>query len=213
MVDATITTGAVGHAQAQPDEVALQFRAHAVEDDVNGARRAAAEQAARLRSVLADEGVSQKDVRTTGFGVSRRPPGHPEAASSDAASRPYEGRERISVTLHDLDALGDVLAAAVEVAEVEVQGVQFGFRTETERGLQRDALADAVATARTKAEAGAEAEGLAVGDVRSMTTESGSRPVQSAALGMDTEASNGPESGPINVAVNVEVEYELENGT
>lgn len=122
----------------------------------------------------------------------------------------------MSVTLDDLDALGDLLAAAVDAADAEIEGVTFTFRTETKRKLEREVVADAVTTAGRKAEAAAAAEDATVGGVRSMTTEDRSNVRQSGAgLGGDeTEQSRGaPTSGPIDVVVGVEVQYELLDAT
>jgi uncharacterized protein YggE len=211
MVESSITTGAVGRTRAPPDEISLQVRARSVEEDVNDARRGVAEQAARLRSVLEDEGVPGEEVRTIRFDVSQRKPRYDRDAD-DPDWNPYEARETVGVTLRDVDALGDVLSAAVEVAEYEIESVTFGFRTETERELHRDAFADAVTTARKKAEAAADAEGLAVGDVESMTTDDRSHPRRTGTglQGLsDTSSTGSPESGPIAATANVEVAYEL----
>ena len=212
MADPTLTTSAVGRTKAPPDEAELRFEASAVESDVTGARRAVADRAARLRRVLGETGVPDERVRTTQFRVQRRSP-NPHDRQQDPESRPFEATETVSVTVRDLDALGTVLAAAVDEADAEIGDVTFTFRTETKRKLEREALEDAVDTARGKAEAAASAEGLTVGDVRSMTTDSrsSSRARQTGTgLGAQLqESGSAPTSGPIDVTVTVEVEYEL----
>lgn len=210
MVDQTITTTAVGQASAPPDEVALQFTATVDRADVAGARRAVVEQAAALRDVLDANGVPGERVRTSRFQIRKRP--REQHRHSDWEERPYRATETIDVTVRDLDRLGDVLSSAVEDAGVEISEVSFTFQTETRRDLQRDAIADAVATARKKAAAAAAAEGLAVDEVRSMVTDDGSRPMRRSAgqqLAMDTAESGSLDSGPIDVHVRVEVEYGL----
>lgn len=209
MSDRTITTPAVGRASAPPDEVDLEFAVSAEEPDVTGARRAVAEQASRLREVLDATGVPGDHIRTSRFTLRQRSdPRH----EGDPADRPFQAIEGISVTLHDLERVGAVISTAVDDAGVEINEVGFTFRTETRRDLQREAIADAVATARKKAEAAAAAEDLTVAGVRSMMTDEGSRPRQTGsgrALSMDTAGSGSLESGPIDVTVTVEVEYLL----
>lgn len=212
MADRTITVEAVGKAQAPPDEVALQFAARAVEPDVTSARRAVAEQSTRLRTVLGDVGVSDANVKTKRFHVRRRPPNRDPQSEADPEEQPYEATEHVGVTIHDLDSLGEVLAVAVDDAGAEIDGVTFTFRTETKRELDREAIEDAVETARKKAAAAAAAERLAVGDVRSMTTDDASNARQSGVgLGHQaaTESGRAPQSGPIDVTANAEVTYEL----
>lgn len=211
MPDETITTAAVGRASTRPDQVGLQFSATAVEPDVTAARRAVAEQASQLRQVLDEVGISEERIRTERFRIRRQPPDRDK--DTEPYAHPFHATETVAVTLVDLDRLGDALAAAVDHAGVEIDEVAFSFRTETRRDLQREAIADAVATARRKATAAAAVEDLAVGGVRSIVTDDGSRPRRTGAVrlkaGSATEAGS-VESGPIDVEVRVEVEYELE---
>lgn len=211
MTEQTVTTTAVGQTSAPPDQVGVQFAANAVEPSVAAARRSVAEQAAALREALADAGVPDDRVRTEKFNIHRQRPGEPRThddGGDDAEE--YEATESIGVTLHDLDRLEGVLSGGVD-AGVQVADVTFTFRTGTHRELQREAIADAVETARAKASAAAAAEGVAVGEVRSIVTDDGSRPRRTgsggAPLSMDTSGS--VESGPIDVDVRVEVEYGL----
>lgn len=130
-------------------------------------------------------------------------------------ARPFKVIETVSVALDDLDALGDLLAAADD-ADAEIDGVTFTFRTETRRELEREAVADAVTTARRKAEAAAAAEDATVGGARSMTTEDRSSVRQSGAglgAGGTEQSRSAPASGPIDVVVGVEVQYELLDAT
>lgn len=211
MDDPTVTTSAQGRASGQPDRVDLQFSATATEPDVTSARRTVAERAAALREVLDDADVPADQVRTTGFRINRPPPNR--GPQSDPDDRPYEGTETVRVTLYEDSRIDPVLSTAVDEAGVEVDDVTFGFRTETRRDLQREAIADAVEAAREKATAAASAEGMAVGSARSIVTDGGNRPpkIQTAhTLALDTGESGSVESGPLNVTVSVEVEYSLE---
>lgn len=210
MAQQTITTTAVGRASAPPDEVGLQFSASAIEPDVTSARREVADQATLLREVLDDTGIPDDQIRTVRFHIRQRPPERGDHLEQD--SQPYQATEMINVTLRDLDLLGETLSTAVDQAGVEIDEVGFTFRTETQRALQRDAIADAVETARKKATAAAAAEEMAVGEVRSIVTDDGSRPRRTSAgqqLAMDTAESGSLESGPIDIQIRVEVEYEL----
>lgn len=209
MTEQTVTTTAVGRTSAPPDEVDLQLSATAVEPDVAAARRAVAEQATRLREVLDEAGVPGEQVRTDRFQIRREPD---RGNRPDPEERPYQATERVAVTLLDLDRLGEVLSAAVDEAGVEVGEVTFTFRTGTRRELQREAIADAVETARGKAEAAAAAEGAALDGVRSIATDDGSRPrrTESGGAYLSTDTSGSVESGPIEVTVRVEVEYGLD---
>ncbi|MFC4551332.1 MULTISPECIES: SIMPL domain-containing protein [Halorussus] len=216
MPDRTVTTAATGRTSAPPDEVTVQLSSNAVEPDVMAARRGVAERAARLRSVLADAGVPGDRVRTIRFTVTQRPPHRTphctRESEDDPESRPYEATETLIVTLGDLDSVGEVLTAAVDDAGAEVDTVNFGFRTETERELDREAVADAAETARKRAEAAAAAEGLRVGDVRSIATDQEAMNRRTASgLGeaLQESGSQGPESGPMDVTARVEATYEL----
>lgn len=210
MAEQTVTTAAVGRTSAPPDEAELRFAADAIDPDVTGARRAVAEQATLLRQVLDETGIPEEQIRTDRFRIRRRPPDRGDEPEREVRS--YHATETISVTLLDLDRLGEALAAAVDKAEVEIDEVAFAFRTETARELQREAIADAVRTARRKATAAAAAEELAVGGVRSIVTDDGPRPRRTSAVrfkAKGSDESGSIESGPMEVQVRVEVEYEL----
>ncbi|WP_158059318.1 SIMPL domain-containing protein [Halorussus halophilus] len=211
MADRTITTGATGETQAPPDEAIVQFDAKAVEPDVLSARRVVAEQSGELRTALAEVGISEERIKTAQFRVTQRRPHSGPETNRDPDELPYKGRESLVVTLHDLDAVGDVLSAAVEKAGVEIDTVSFGFQTETKRELEREALTDAATTARQKAEAAADAEGLTVEGVVSMTTGEDVQPRRTAAgLGAEVATqSAAPSSGPLDVSVALEATYEL----
>lgn len=214
MAEQTITTTAVGRTSAAPDQVELRFAARAVEPDLTAARQAVADQASRLRQSLDTAGIPTDRVRTSQFRIGQRPPdrGQPGQGERERESRPYQATELVSVTVLDRDRLGAVLSSAVEEAGVEIDAVSFTFRPETQRELQCDALADAVATARRKATAAAAAEDLTVAEVRSIVTDDGSRPRRTSAgqqLAADTSEAGSVESGPIDVRVRAEVEYRL----
>lgn len=213
MADQTITTAATGHVTAPPDEVGLQFSANAIEPVAADAHQAVAEQASQLRQGLDDVGVPDKRIRTHRFRIRRRRPDRRDGDEPlDPDSQPFLATESVSVTLHDLDLLGNVLEAAVDRAGVEIDGVHFTFRTETRRDLQREATADAVRNSREKAEAAAAAEGLRVGEARSIATDGTANPRRGGGgrqLSADHLESGSVQSGPIEVRGSVQVEYEL----
>lgn len=211
MTERTVTTTAVGTASGRPDQVNVSFAANAVELSVAAARRSVAEQAAALREAVADAGVPDDRVRTEQFNIRRHRPGDTRHGGDDGDdAEEYEATEKVGVTLHDLDRLEEVLSGSVD-AGVQIGDVTFTFRTGTHRELQREAVADAVATAREKASAAAAAEGLVVDGVRSIVTDDGSQPrvTRSGGAPLSMDTSGSVESGPIDVDVRVEVEYGL----
>lgn len=211
MNDRTITTTAVGRTSGQPDEVTLRCSANAVEPDVASARRTVAELATRLREVLDGVGIPDERVRTERFRLRQRQP-HPREEPVDE-DLPYRATETIAATLHDLDLLGSTLSGLVARAALEIDEVGFGFRTETYRSLEREAIADAVGTAREKAHAAAAVEDLEVGDASSLRTDVGSTPRRTEAgsrlKSAAADESGSVESGPLEVEARVEAVYEL----
>lgn len=158
--------------------------------------------------MLEDLGVPAEQCRTDGFHIRQRPPD--PGSHSAADPRPHPATETVRVTLFDFTLLTEALTGAVDRAGVEIRDVTFTFRTATQRELQREAVTDAVEAAREKAVAAAAAEGLSVGSARSIVTDASHRPRQSgAALARDTAESGSVTSGPLDVQVRVEVEYEL----
>jgi uncharacterized protein YggE len=201
----TITTRGVGTATAAPDlltvTLGVQTRARsaaAALDDNNG-------RAGALLDVLKAAGVAAADLQTSGLAV------HPTYDPTGSRISGYEVSNTVTARLRDLAAAGAVLDRAAEAAgdAVRVQGI--GFSVDDDSPVLAAARADAVRRAVAQAAQMAEAAGVALGPVRSITEQPATPPpVPYPHSGdMRAEAAVPLEPGTQQVDVVVEVVHEI----
>lgn len=205
----TISVGASGAAETTPDQATLRVAVVTEGDSASQVRQQLADNGSQMREALREEGVSDDQIRTSRYDISRNHrarPG-PEGERSDAPE--YRGIHEFSVTLSDLDRVGTVIDTAVENGATQVDDVRFTLSSEKERELRSEALGDAMDNARTQADALAAAGDLQVTGVHSVsTTESHYPRYQTAAVAADSGGGGtAVESGPVTVSVQVQVTY------
>lgn len=131
--------------------------------DAQNTRMAAVMQAVR------SAGVEDSEVQTVGFSLDPQ-----YAYPRNAAPRisGYQSRNTISIRVRDLNAISALLDATVADGANELQGIQFTYQDDE---ASRDAArAQAVRTARARAEAYAEAAGMRVDRTLAITEPGGS---------------------------------------
>jgi hypothetical protein len=115
-----------------------------------------------LIDALKAAGVAERDIRTQDVSVGAAYDGSGKAGG-------YSARNSVSVRIRDLNRAGAILDAASRAGANEVYGPNLG-RSDRE-GLEARALKDAVANARARAEALAEAAGVSLGDVTAISEQ------------------------------------------
>jgi uncharacterized protein YggE len=161
----SITASGTATVVTVPDEATFTFGVDARGDTASAALSAASAATKRITDAIKDAGVDAKDIQTENISLST-------VTSSDG--RHIDGfAASASITVHakDLDSAGQLVDAAVAAGANNVYGPSLS-RSDADE-LAEKALADAVADARRKAEALAEAAGGSLGKVIAVT-ESGS---------------------------------------
>jgi uncharacterized protein len=158
-----ITVTGTGHVQTIPDEAEFSV---GVTTKGQTAREALAANSARMRALieaLKGAGVADRDVQTQDVSVSA----NYEANGKEGG---YSARNSLSVRITELDRAGAILDAASRAGANEVYGPSL---SQSDReGLEARALKDAVANARKRAEALADAAGVSLGDVTAISEQS-----------------------------------------
>lgn len=169
------------------------------------------EAARELIDAIKAQGVAPEHIRTATFSVSpvydhsdRQRPDGPEIVA-------YEATNRVIAEVHELDRLGALLDAAVKGGANRVDGLSFGL--DNPDAAADEARARAVEDARHKAETMAEAAGVRLGRVLSISEGGSGQPVpmyaRSNALA-SAEASVPIETGQTTIAASVNIEWEIE---
>jgi uncharacterized protein YggE len=157
----TVTVSGTATIRSQPDEATVTL---GVQTRAMTAEAGMRDNANRMREVISAvraEGVAADDIATAWVSL------YPQYDANGIGIEGYVAENQVSVTVRSMQAVGRVIDAAVEAGANLTSGIAFGLSDEG-AGLQQ-ALADAVADARGKALAVAEASGAGLGAVVSVT--------------------------------------------
>ena len=152
----TIVTTGQAIVRRAPDRA---FVVAAVESRAKSPRDAQAQNAKSMASVQARiiaMGIAKEAVRTTGYNIQQEF----DFANGRRIPRGYVARNAVEVRIDALERLGDLLDAVVEAGATNVGGVRFDLRDRA--GAEREALRQAVADARARADAAASGAGLTI---------------------------------------------------
>lgn len=202
-----IVVSGEGVVSAEPDMatvfVGVSRQARLAEDALQSASEAAAMVLARL----AAEGIEARDIQTRNIGLS------PQYARNNDGSRPrvtgYVASNDLTVRVRAFDRLGAVLDAIVVDGANSMNGLSFDVADRLD--LEQTARAQAVGVAREKAEVLAEAAGVTLGPVLTIS-EGGAGPVPFAAdrgMMMEARAAVPVAGGEIDVRASVTLVFEI----
>jgi uncharacterized protein YggE len=164
-----ITVSGYGTVDTYPDEAVLRL---AVVTQAGDAKDASEENVKTMDAVLAalyEIGISEDDAITSGYRV------WPQYSWRDEEQQltGFQVRNSLTVTVRDIEKIGDVIDAALFTGANEINDVTFTVSDSRQAELKSEAIADAVAKARADASSVADAMDVTiVGPVEISTTGS-----------------------------------------
>ncbi len=202
----TVTVSGSATVTTSPDEAIISL---GVQTEASSAEDALHENASRMLDVLralAGLDLKEDDVATTGVSL------YPTYNSSGTSIAGYQASNTISVTFHDLSVIGKAIDAAVEAGANLSSGITFQM-SDANRGDEQ-ALAAAVADARSKATAMAAASDAQLGQVVSVAETSSPvyyppMPYYAEAGAADMAVSTPVDPPTLQTQVTVQVSWEL----
>ena len=166
----TITVTGTGEASAKPDQAISNFTvlrsagtARAALDQVNQAMT-------KLINGMKEMGIESRDLQTAGFSVTPqyRADNDPQGNSQEPPKIvAYEVRNTLSVKMRDLAKVGEILDQAITLGVN--QGGDISFTIADPDGVHNEARRDAVADAMATAKLLADAAGALLGPVREIS--------------------------------------------
>lgn len=212
---ATISVSGTGEVSVAPDMATLRI---AVTTQATSAEKAVAANSKAAQKVIEEikaRKIGAKDIQTSSFSVS---PVYADTNEDQRNDPPqvvaYRASNQVIVEVHELDALGSLLDAVVTSGANRISGLSFGI--EDDSAITDKARTQAVEDARHKAELLAEAAGVSLGRVLSIT-ESGGRPMPMMARSFSALAAAAPvppiEQGEMTLTANVHIVWEIEQAT
>jgi len=171
---ATLTADGTGMVFAEPDVVIVTIGVTTRGDTPAAALEAnSADMQAVIDAVLA-AGVDEADVATSGFSISpvysnQREDGQPQRITG------YTVSNQVTVHIRDFAASGDILNEVVAAGANQINGIRFDIAEP--QPLQDEALQEAIADARRKAELMAAAAGVRLVRVLSVSAYANAQPM------------------------------------
>lgn len=188
---ATLTVTGQGRVAAVPDMATLRVGVEARGDDAAQAMDSVSATMQGLLAVLDEMQVAERDRQSSNLSldlVHRN-----GSVSPGERDGEYRARNTLSVTLRDMERLGEVLQALLDEGANDFSGLSFGLQEP--RPYEDEARRQAVQDARARAELYAGAAGVTLGPIRSISeggTEGGPNPM----MGMARMAAS-PEAMPV----------------
>ncbi|MEM1352746.1 MAG: SIMPL domain-containing protein [Pseudomonadota bacterium] len=204
----TISVTGQASSDAIPDMAIVSVSVTRTADEAEGALNATSEAVAGVIARLEDLGVAPRDMQTSGLNLqpiwSRPTDGTVERQQITG----FSARNGLTVRVLELDSLGPLLDAVVQDGANGFEGLRFSLRDTT--AAMSEARAEAVRDGMAKAGEIAEAAGVELGPVMSITENGGGpRPV---ALEMaSARMSDGVPiaAGEVSVSVSVSMQFEI----
>jgi uncharacterized protein YggE len=208
----TITVTGKATVQAAPDEAILTIAVENQAPEPAAALDANSAATAQVIERLNTEGVEDQAIETTNVAVYPIRSYDPETGKETLTG--YRAQNSVTVTIKDPATVGRVLAASVESGATNISGPI--WRLSEDSTAANDALGQAVANARARAEALAAAAGVDLGDVLMMSEASIDQPsplvyADVRAAGEDAVAEPPISPGTLDISATVTVSYELEH--
>jgi uncharacterized protein YggE len=203
----TIAVSSTATVKAHPDEAVVDLGVDSESVDSTEAFARNAKDMQAVLDALKTAGIADTDMQTTNVSLQQRVTnrGKPNEQHVFVASN------AVQVTIHDLSSIGSVIDAAVKAGADSVNDIE--FQLANPNTIRTDALSQAVAGARTKADALARAAGAQVVRVVTINEQNYRAPVYrapfaEAALGGGVPPTPVVPPGSLQVSETVSVVWE-----
>jgi hypothetical protein len=207
----TVSVTGSGKVSLTPDIAYISIGVHTEGKDAAQTVASNNEQAQAVTDALQESGVDAKDIQTTNFSIYPQQQYDPQGKPTGEIT--YIVDNTVFVTVRDLETLGDLLDAAVQAGANSINGIQFDVADRSE--ALSEARQKAMEDARTQAEELAQAAGVALGQVMTISSYTSGAPIP-VAYGKGggfaaAEAASVPVSaGEMILTVDVSVVYEIQ---
>lgn len=206
----TITVVGEGRVRIQPDIARANFGVEVVRNSV---REALSENKTTMDAVLAtlaEFGIPERDIQTTGFSIYAERYGPTGPLPEDEVN--YRVSNNVTVVIRDLEQVGDIVDAAVEAGANNIYGIE--FRLDDPSSLQAEARQRAIEDAKVKAQDLAELTEVTLGEVVSVSEviSSGSYYASNFAQGVGLGGGGGAtpiSPGELELTMQLQVSYAI----
>ncbi|GAA0647621.1 SIMPL domain-containing protein [Brevundimonas lenta] len=205
----SLNLSAYGEVKVVPDMATISF---GVVTEAATAAEAMSQNAARMNQVMAAlrrAGISERDVQTSGLNLSAQ---YDYVQNEPPRLRGYQANNRVTVVINDISKVGSTADAVVAAGVNQIDGIGFGLKDPSAAENQARQLA--VRNLQAKAAVYAQALGVDLGGIRSLTEGGGYSPrppmPMYARAEMAMDAGNTPvAAGELTVRIDITGIYDL----
>jgi uncharacterized protein len=165
----TVAVTGTATIRSDPDQATVTLGVQTAAQTAEAAMRDNAKKMTDVMAAIRREGVAADDISTAWIDL------YPRYDDNGTTVVGYTAENQVNAIVRNMDGIGAVIDAAVAAGANLTSGISFGL-SDTNRGLD-DALQQAVADARSKAEVLAQAGGAQLGAVVQITEGSAPTPV------------------------------------
>jgi len=207
----TLSVSGSGDAFLAPDIAYIYIGVHTENATAAEAVTENTAQTEKLMQAIRDFGIDEKDIRTTNFSIYPMDRYDP-ATGLPSGEKTYAVDNTVYVTVRELAKLGDLLDTAVQAGANTINSVQFDVAEKDE--ALKQARADAVKDAESQAQALAQAAGLSLGEIQSISfVDAQPYPIfdgkGGGGMAVDQAAAVPIQPGQLTFTVSVNVTYNL----
>lgn len=205
----TISASGTGIVYLVPDLAYINIGVQSRSEDVGLSLRENNAQALAISKVLTDMGVEAKDIQTSAFNVYPQPQYGP---SGEITKTEYVVDNSVVVTVRDLSKLGEMLDAVVKAGANNINSIQFDVTDK--KNPMTEARKAAIDDARAIAQEIADAAGVRLGDILSVSTYSSNVPVpmyEGKGIGGNMAVQDvSVSAGQLILTVNADITYSIQ---
>jgi uncharacterized protein len=204
----TIAVSGTGHVVLSPDTADIRLGVNVNASTVKAARAAAAKSMTAVVAALKQLGIADKDIQTSN--VSLQPTYDYQNGTNPPRITGYQFGNGLVVTIRNLDLVGDAIDNSLAAGATSLDGIS--FRVADEAAAEAQARGAAMAEAKAKAQTLADAAGVSIAGVASIseTLAPTPYPVYSGAMGAapaSKDVATPVQPGSSEVSVTIAVVY------
>ena len=170
-VDRLVTVGGEATIEVAPDTAIIRIGVTSQGKNAREASEANARQITAVLAAIKASGIDDRDIQTSRLSLQ---PQYDPNKSGTARLTGFQVTNQLTVRIHDIGKLPDILDRAIAAGANEMSGIEFAVSQQSR--LLDQARAEAVADARRKAELYAQAAGAKLGRVLQIADESAPAP-------------------------------------
>jgi len=204
-----INVDATGTVQIAPDMATITLGVTHENAEASAAMQATSDAVSKVLARLTEMGIEDRDVQTRDLSLSPVWSGRHGQNGEKPEITGFTASNRVFVRVRDLTQLGKVMDAVIQDGANDFGGLSFGVQDP--KPIEAQARAKAVGEATAKAQQLAQAAGVTLGPVQSISEQSaGIRPMaEMRALSMADAGGVPVAGGEVSVSVSVSMEFEI----